>query len=84
MVIFSSYQKAYGDLASTGTSLVLFACMVGDFIGLERLPIAFAILGVTNGMFFFLKPMFFGEFIACRESSKSSNFGGIQLMIQNN
>ncbi|XP_003738259.1 monocarboxylate transporter 12 [Galendromus occidentalis] len=51
-----------------GTSLVLFACMVGDFVGLERLPIAFAILGVSNGMFFFLKPTFFGFF---RDNIKS-------------
>ena len=55
-----------------GATFVLFPCMVGDLIGLERLPTAFAILGVINGMFYFLKPTFFGKVPLTESRAQSS------------
>ena len=45
-----------------GCAAVLFCCVVGDFIGVRRLPLAFGVLGTVNGGFYFTKPFFFGHF----------------------
>lgn len=46
----------------SGCGAILFNCLVGDSIGMRRIPLAFGIVGTVNGGFFFTKPFFFGYF----------------------
>lgn len=45
-----------------GSAVVLFYCLVGDSLGMRRAPLAYGIVGATNGGFYFTKPFFLGYF----------------------